>query len=288
MAAEFGRFEVYELLGYGGMGAVYRAKQESMGRMVALKVLLGAENAAPGLAARFEREARAMAKLSHANIVQVFGLGETTSGQPYFVMEYVEGGTLRDLVKAGPLEPERAMAIVGEVCDALQYAHSKGIVHRDIKPGNILLDQSGRVKVSDFGLAKILGHEETQMQLTRTQGAMGTHGYIAPEQMESGSTIDERADIYSVGVTLYEMLTGELPRGAFRPPSSLVAGLDRRVDDIVVRAMLAEPSERYQNISEIRSSLDFVREDESGELPLPEAGSGAGEATGGSGIPVGR
>jgi serine/threonine-protein kinase len=172
-------------------------------------------------------------------------------------MEYVEGSTLRDVVKARELAPEHALAIVPYLCDALQYAHDKGIVHRDIKPENILMSVDGSVKIADFGLSRILGNESQQYSLTATHQVMGTPRYMAPEQLEGTHSVDHRADIYSLGVVIYEMLTGELPIGRFAAPSAKV-DIDVRLDDVVLRTLEKEPERRYQRASQIKSDVQSI------------------------------
>jgi serine/threonine protein kinase len=181
-------------------------------RTVALKILPPEVGSDPAFAERFTREAQALAKLTHPNIVMVFDFGET-NGYYYFVMEYVDGINLRQSLQLGHVSAEEALAIIPQICDALQYAHDEGIVHRDIKPENVLLDRRGRVKIADFGLAKLVGATQSGLSLTGTQQVMGTPHYMAPEQMERPATVDHRADIYSLGVVFYELLTGELPLG---------------------------------------------------------------------------
>ena len=169
-------------------------------------------------------------------------------------MEYVDGVNLRHALRAGRLAPREALAIVPQICDALQYAHDQGVVHRDIKPENVLLDRTGRVKIADFGLAKLLGKGPDDFTLTRTQQVMGTPRYMAPEQIEKPTTVDHRADIYSLGVVLYEMLTGELPLGRFEPPSHKVQ-VDVRIDEVVLRTLEKEPERRYQRASQVKTEL---------------------------------
>ena len=183
--------------------------------------------------------------------------GRTTDGLFYFVMEYVDGVNLRQAIQAGHMDPKQALAIVPQICDALQFAHDEGIVHRDIKPENILLDKRGRVKIADFGLAKLLGQETADHGLTATQQVMGTLRYMAPEQMEGSKTVDHRADIYSLGVVFYEMLTGELPIGRFAPPSKKVQ-IDVRLDEVVLRALEKEPEQRYQHASEVKTDVEQI------------------------------
>jgi hypothetical protein len=235
------------------MGAVYKARQKKLDRLVALKVLPARAGDDPAFTERFTREARALARLSHPHIVAVHDFGEV-NGLYYLMMEYVEGVNLRQALAGGHLPPRQVLPIVGEVCDALQYAHEQGVVHRDIKPENILLDRQGRVKIADFGLAKLLGLSGPAPTLTGSQQVMGTLHYMAPEQMERPQTVDHRADIYSLGVVFYELLTGELPLGRFPPPSRKVQ-MDVRLDEVVLRALERDPNSRYQKVSEVKTAL---------------------------------
>lgn len=260
----FPQLEILELLGHGGMGAVYRARQTQLDREVALKILppdLGNGGRGRDFAARFSREARALARLNHPNIVSVYDFGRS-GDYFYFVMEYVDGTNLRHLITTGGLEPEEALGVVPQLCDALQFAHDEGVVHRDIKPENILLDKRGRVKIADFGLAKLVDPKGdaavTEMGLTQEGHVMGTARYMAPEQASSKRGVDHRADIFSLGVVFYEMLTGELPIGKFAPPSSKVS-VDVRLDEIVLKALEQEPEMRYQQVSEVRVEVDALR-----------------------------
>ena len=259
VAQLFPQLEILECLGCGGMGAVYKARQPRLDRLVALKILTGDREDATRdsrFAERFEREARALAKLSHPNIVAMYEFGQA-GGMPYFVMEHVEGLNLRQLEQAGKLSPRQALQIIPQVCEALQFAHDEGIVHRDIKPENILLDKKGRVKIADFGIAKILGKEGDRVNLTAEQ-VIGTPHYMAPEQVEHPQRVDHRADIYSLGVVFYEMLTGELPLGKFQPPSRKVQ-IDVRLDEIVLHALEKEPARRYQHASEVKTDVESIR-----------------------------
>ncbi len=256
LAPFFPQLEVLELLGQGGMGAVYKARQLRLDRLVALKILPPEVGGDPAFAERFLREARTLAKLSHPHVVGIHDFGEA-DGYYYFLMEYVDGVNLRQALQAGRLTPEQALRIVPQVCDALQYAHDKGVVHRDVKPENVLLDSQGRVKIADFGLAKLLGREVAVPTLTRTRQVMGTPHYMAPEQMERPETVDHRADIFSLGVLFYEMLTGELPLGRFPVPSSKVQ-IDVRLDEVVLRTLEKEPARRYQKVSEVRSEVEAI------------------------------
>ncbi|MBA4148135.1 MAG: protein kinase [Verrucomicrobia bacterium] len=251
----FAHFEIIEFLGRGGMGLVYKARQPRLDRLVALKILAHDPQNGGRFAERFEREARALAKLSHPNIVSVYEFGES-SGFYFLAMEFIDGVNLRDLIRAQNISPEEALAIVPPICDALQFAHTQGIVHRDIKPENILIDKKGRVKIADFGIAKILG-TEGQENLTGAQQTIGTPHYMAPEQIEKPTTVDHRADIYSLGVVFYEMLTGELPLGKFSPPSKKVQ-IDVRLDEVVLHALEKEPGLRYQNASQVRTDVETI------------------------------
>jgi predicted Ser/Thr protein kinase len=254
VARRLPHLEVRELIGQGGMGAVYLARQPALDRPVALK-LVRPRAADPAFAERFAREARALARLSHPNVVAVYESGEA-DGLPYLVMEYVPGATLRALMRDRRQTPAAALALVPQLCDALDYAHAQGVVHRDVKPENILVTPDGRVKVVDFGLAKVA--DPAAGSLTGTRQAMGTPHYMAPEQWERPGTVDHRADIYALGVVLYELLTGELPHGRFDPPSRK-AGVDARVDAVVFRALARAPGDRYQRAGEVKADLDGLR-----------------------------
>jgi predicted Ser/Thr protein kinase len=253
--AAFPDLEIEALLGRGGMGAVFRARQRRLDRLVALKVLPRALGRQAGFAERFAREARALARLSHPGIVTVHDHGQA-DGLSYLVMEYVDGVNLRELLRQGPLEPAKALAIARELCEALQYAHDEGVVHRDIKPENVLVDSRGRVKVADFGLAKLTGGAGDVL-LTRSDQVMGTPHYMAPEQLERPAEVDHRADLFALGVVLYEMLTGGLPRGHFEPPSQRVR-VDVKLDEIVLKALEREPARRYQHALEIKTDVDGI------------------------------
>jgi serine/threonine-protein kinase len=252
----FPALEIIELLGAGGMGAVYKARQEGLDRLVALKVLPEEFAHDVKFALRFTREARTLAKLNHPNIVSVFEFGKVQETF-YFLMEFVDGSTLRDVVSGGQLSPEHALAIVPHLCDALQFAHDKGVIHRDIKPENILMAKDGSVKIADFGLSRILGDENQPKVLTGTHQIMGTPRYMAPEQLEGARSVDHRADIYSLGVVIYEMLTGELPIGRFAAPSRKV-DIDVRLDEVVLRTLEKEPQRRYQHASQIKSDMQTI------------------------------
>jgi serine/threonine protein kinase len=253
------QYEVHQLIGRGGMGAVYKGLQLSLDRAVAIKLLPPAiEQQDLAFAERFKNEARLMGRMNHPAIVSVFDFGRTADGQLYFVMEYVDGTDVQRMIaREGKLPPEHALAITAHLCDALGYAHKLGIVHRDIKPSNVLIDIEGRVKVADFGLAK-LSDKTKNSGLTQTGMAMGTPDFVAPEALMHGSDVDGRADIYAVGVMLYQMLTGDIPRGMFKMPSQKFQSIDPRFDAIVRRALEHDREERYQSSHELRLALDVI------------------------------
>ncbi len=257
VAALFPNYEVLSLLGHGGMGAVYKARQIALDRFVALKLLPLEVSVNDDFAHRFRREARALAKLNHPHIIAVHDFGQTSEGQLFFAMEFVEGANLNDIIRQVGLNPEQALFVVEQVCVALAYAHGKGIVHRDIKPANVMIDTESRVKVADFGLARLVETTAETSGSTLTGLVMGTPGYMAPEQMR-GMNVDHRADIYSLGVMLYEMLCREAPQGAFTPPSQRI-GCDARIDHIVLKAMQQAPDHRYQSTIEMRADVETAR-----------------------------
>jgi len=256
---QFPQLEIIKLLGQGGMGVVYKARQRQLDRLVALKILPPHIGRTEAFAERFAREARSLAKLSHPRIVMIYDFGHTEAGLYYFIMEYVDGTDLRRVIQTGELSASEALNIIPQICEALQYAHEEGIVHRDIKPENILINKKGQVRIADFGLAKLLDRPATSAAstLTKVGQRMGTPHYMAPEQIEHPSGVDHRADIYSLGVVFYEMLTGELPLGRFAPPSKKVQ-VDVRLDNVVLRTLEKEPERRYQQISEVKSEVEAI------------------------------
>ena len=266
LAPFFPQFEIHSCLGRGGMGVVYKARQKSLDRWVALKLLAPEGAADPAFAQRFASEARVLAALNHPHIVAIHDFGEA-GGYFYLLMEYVDGQNLRQLLKTKRLTPAEALAIVPPVCDALQCAHDRGIVHRDIKPENLLIDRSGTVKIADFGIARMMdepGSDEGASGLTEVcfaapTLATGTPDYAAPEQLACAAT-DHRADIYSLGVVLYEMLTGERPgAGTVIAPSRHVQ-VDARIDAIVLQALAKEPEQRFATVGEFRSRIQQAQE----------------------------
>jgi serine/threonine protein kinase len=262
----FPQFEILQLIGAGGMGRVYRVRQPHLDREAALKILPRELAADPAFAERFSREGRALARLSHPNIVGVFDFG--LSGPYYWLlMEYVDGVNLRQAMHAAAMKPEEALHIIPSICAALEYAHGQGVLHRDIKPENILIDTAGRVKIADFGVAKLNGEAGRRITLTLSGSALGTPAYMAPEQIERPQDVDHRADIYSLGVVFYEMLTGELPLGRFPAPSEK-PGVDPRLDSVVFRTLEKQRERRYQSAGEMKTQVENVA---TAPRPLPPA-----------------
>jgi serine/threonine protein kinase len=298
LAPHFPQLEILACLGRGGMGVVYKARQKSLNRLVALKLLAPERADDPQFAARFEKEAHALAALNHPHIVSVFDFGRVEPAAPdsqpsvlrsplyYLLMEFVDGVNLRQLLQTKRLTPKEALSIVPPVCDALQCAHDHGIVHRDIKPENLLIDKAGVVKIADFGIAKIVardsvrgsGDEEPREDSLRGASrarttVLGTPDYAAPEQHDRAAATDHRADIYSLGVVLYEMLTGERPQQDFVPPSKRVQ-VDIRIDEIVLRALEKTPELRFATAAEFRTEVEAAtvqHQEQARPLLMPRA-----------------
>ena len=285
LAAIFTQFEILELIGQGGMGAVYKVRQKDLDRIVALKILTPGIGQSTEFSSRFTREARALAKLNHPGIVTLHEFGQQ-DGLYFILMEFVDGVNLAQLMKTGRISPREALAIVPQICDALQYAHDQGIVHRDIKPENLLLDRSGRVKVADFGIAKIVSaaavydrrtNEDDSQWRSQTDATLagkiiGTPQYMAPEQIEHPSDVDHRADIYALGVVFYQMLTGELPDKDLQAPSRKLQ-IDVRLDEIVLKALEKNPEQRYQQASVMGTRVETIVS-EMGSAAVPPASFG--------------
>ncbi|HEU4418564.1 MAG TPA: protein kinase [Planctomycetota bacterium] len=267
-------YELQTLLGRGGMAAVYRARHIALDRLVAIKVLLPDLVRDPAFAERFEREARALARLDHRGIVGIHDLGRAGEWF-YLAMEYVDGANLRELLAQGQLTARDVLSFVPQLCDALQYAHDHRVVHRDIKPENILVDHDGRVHIADFGLAKLLGQDTQDLALTRTHQAVGTPHYMAPEQIGAPGNVDHRADLYSLGVVLYEMLTGVLPIGRFSPPSAKAAEA-RPFDPVVMKSLENDRERRYQQAKELKTDVENTQSSGSGKEPGAKTSSRQG------------
>ena len=260
----FPNYEVLAMLGRGGMGAVFKARQIALDRLVAIKLLPLEISVDQAFVDRFRREARAMAKLNHPNIISVYEFGQTSEGHLFFVMEFVEGANLAEIIHRAGLDPDQALALAAQVCTALAYAHGKGVIHRDIKPANVMVDTEHQVRVADFGLARLNEPTAETFGATAIGIVMGTPDYMAPEQ-KRGMNVDHRADIYALGVTLYEMLCRQVPHGIFPRPSERIA-CDSRIDRIVTKAMQQEPELRYQSTSEMEADIVAART----PLPTPE------------------
>ncbi len=255
-------YEMVEMLGKGGMGEVWRARQISLGRLVAVKLLPAQLASDAEFVARFDKEAQALAALSHPGVVQIIDRGQ--AGEHYFfAMELVPGTNLREMLGNGPLPVREALRIGTQLARALDYAHEMHVVHRDLKPENILIDARGHVKIADFGLAGMRGNEK-DISLTATAVAMGTVNYMAPEQRRDAKSVDHRADLYSLGVLLYEMLTGELPLGRFKLPSQKVRGLDARLDEMIEKLLETEADARPQRANVVAELLEQLTPPSSG------------------------
>ena len=268
------RYELGRLIGRGGMAEVYAARDRLLDREVAVKVLRERFREDATFTARFQDEARNVARLSHPNLVVVFDTG-VDDEQPFIVMERIRGRTLQEALDAGGLTEDRALQVAADVCGALAYAHQNLLVHRDVKPGNIMLAEDGSVKVTDFGIARAL----TDETVTATAAVLGTAAYLSPEQAQ-GHRVDTRSDLYSLGVVLYELLTGKVPfsgdsavsvalqhvRAEPEPPRRLVPTVSRDAETIAMRLLAKDPDRRYQQAEDVRVDLERARR---GESPLP-------------------
>ncbi len=250
-------FELFEVIGKGGMGKVYRARQISLDRLVAIKVLNEDLARHRSFVKRFEKETASLAALSHPNISSIIDRGN--AGRTwYFVMEYIEGPSLRQTMNRGGLEVSRALELITTLCRAVGHAHRRGVIHRDLKPENVLFTSDGVLKVVDFGLANIL-HDERRWSMTRTKVSMGTVNYMAPEQRRDAKNVDYRADIYSLGVMLYELLAGELPLGRFDPPSRRRSEVVPRLDKLVLKMLDFDPDRRPQRVELVVATLEAIQ-----------------------------
>ncbi|OJZ69050.1 serine/threonine protein kinase [Mycobacterium paraffinicum] len=276
------RYELGEILGFGGMSEVHLARDVRLHRDVAVKVLRADLARDPSFYLRFRREAQNAAALNHPSIVAVYDTGEAetpTGPLPYIVMEYVDGVTLRDIVHTdGPLPPRRAIEIIADACQALNFSHQNGIIHRDVKPANIMISNTNAVKVMDFGIARAIA--DSGNSVTQTAAVIGTAQYLSPEQAR-GDTVDARSDVYSLGCVLYEILTGEPPftgdspvavayqhvREDPIPPSQRHGGISADLDAVVLKALAKNPDNRYQTAAEMRADLVRVHNGEPPEAP---------------------
>jgi serine/threonine protein kinase len=254
LAPKVPQYDIYRVIGQGGMGVIYLARQRSLERDVALKVLSEKWKDQEIILRRFHREAAALANLSHPNIITIIDKGEV-DGQPYFVMEYIRGHSLRTVIDRGPVNSKAFVGYVSQICRGLSHAHKANVVHRDLKPENILIDNNQNVKIADFGLAALMDPEMVSDNMTKSRVAMGTFNYMAPEQRQNAKTVDKRADIYSLGVIMYELLTKSLPVGAYRPPSEVHPAADARFDAIVTKCLAASVDNRYDTVDEVKNAI---------------------------------
>ncbi len=266
---QIGGYEIRERIGKGGMATVYLAVQTSMNRPVAIKLLPHDMMKDESYLQRFEREVSIVSTLEHRNIVPVHDHGNY-NGQPYIVMRYMNAGSVDDLIRKGPLEPDRYLDIITQIAPALDYAHGKQILHRDLKPSNILLDDHGGAYITDFGIARILGSENAGATLT-TQGVLGTPSYMSPEQAQ-GQPLDGRSDVYALGVMLFEMATGQRPFQSDTPytiavmhvtspppaPRSINANIPGAVEQVIYKALKKRPEDRYQSAMELAEALKMA------------------------------
>jgi beta-lactam-binding protein with PASTA domain/tRNA A-37 threonylcarbamoyl transferase component Bud32 len=284
------RYELGEVLGYGGMSEVHRGLDTRLGRDVAVKVLRADLARDPQFQMRFRREAQNAAALNHPSIVAVYDTGEVESEfgtLPYIIMEYVEGQTLREIVKTtGPMSQQQVLDVMADVCAALDFSHRHQIIHRDVKPANIMINRAGAVKVMDFGIARALGEGQN---MTQTAAVIGTAQYLSPEQAR-GEAVDARSDVYAAGCVLYELLTGEPPftgdspvavayqhvREDPKPPSEVNPSIPPQLDAVVLKALSKNPLNRYQSAAEMRSDIVRVR---SGQAPMAPSVMSADERT---------
>lgn len=266
-----GKYRVKSELGRGGMGAVYLAEQPGLGREVAIKELL--QTADPTAVRRFLQEAQVMARTSHPNLVQVHDL-DLMGTENYIVLEFIRGKSLRDWIKKGPIPPPQVFAIMHGVLAALDYAHKRAIVHRDMKPENVLISDDGVVKVTDFGIARLMDDTGLGGTATKTGTTVGTPQYMSPEQVAS-SKVDGRSDLYSTGIMFYELVTGQPPftaseaDGPFtlmakhvqappKPPSVFQPGLDPELEGIILKSLAKRPEDRFQSGQEFDAAMSRV------------------------------
>ncbi|MEY9952104.1 Stk1 family PASTA domain-containing Ser/Thr kinase [Leifsonia sp. EB34] len=279
-----GRYQVGELVGRGGMSDVHRGTDTRLGRTVAIKLLKPSLALDPAFRTRFRQEAQAAARMTHPTIVRVFDAGEETVREPngheaqlpFIVMEFVDGVLLKDLIKRGPLEVAEAIRITEGILTALEYSHRAGVVHRDIKPGNVMITTTGQVKVMDFGIARAIS--DSSATVAQTTAVLGTASYFSPEQAK-GETVDARTDLYSTGVVLFEMLTGRPPFRGDTPvavayqhvsetavaPSTVNPKVSPAMDTVVARALTKDRFERYQTVADFRQDLE---EAAAGRVPV--------------------
>ena len=257
-------YETLGCLGEGGMGIVYLARQVSLDRKVAIKVMSPALLKDPNFVARFDREIAALVRLSHPHIVTIFDRGQSNAGHVYYIMEYVEGKNggapidLERLIADRSLNSQRTCELMLQIVQALGFAHCEGIIHRDVKPSNVLIDRHGFAKVADFGIASMRAGQAIR-HVTVANQSVGTAIYMSPEQQRDATSVDQRSDIYSTGVLLYQMLTGELPVAGYEPPSKVFADLSPQWDVIVAKALQQRPENRFADMKAFETALNSYR-----------------------------
>ena len=249
---KIGTYTVTGKIGQGGIAEIYKARQESLNRDVAIKILFPKFSNDNEILRRFERESVVIARLSHPNIVHVIDKGKA-GNRYYFVMEYVDGTSLREVIDSPSITNKAALEMVAQVCKALDYAHKNGVIHRDIKPANILIDRQGNARVADFGIAQIVGTADSEM--TSSDMIMGTLSYMSPEQKVSSTNVDQTTDIYAIGVIIYEILLNRKPLGRFKMPSEIDPTMDVRFDTIIQKCLAQEAKDRYQSAAELKNAI---------------------------------
>lgn len=263
---KIGEYVVTGKIGQGGIAEIYRGRQESLNRDVAIKILSPQLTSDPDIVRRFEQESMVIAKLCHPNIVHVIDRG-TAGNRYYFVMEYIDGTSLREVIDSDKIPLKTKLDMIAQVCKALDYAHKNGVIHRDIKPANILIDRQGNPRVADFGIAQIVGRPDSEM--TSSDVVMGTLAYMSPEQKVSSTNVDQTTDIYAIGVIIYEILLGKKPNGRFKLPSEVDSSIDPAFDSVIEKCLADDPKDRFQTAVELKDALleivgTFRRADESG------------------------
>ncbi|MDF1545621.1 MAG: protein kinase [bacterium] len=249
---KIGDYNLVSKIGQGGIAEIYKARQASLNREVAIKILSAEMTEDKEIVRRFERESIVVAGLNHPNIVHVIDKG-VTSGRYYFVMEYIDGTSMREVIDSSKIPLKTKLEAMVQVCKALDYAHKNGVIHRDIKPANILIDKQGNALVADFGIAQMVGSPDSEM--TATDMIMGTLAYMSPEQKISSTNVDQTTDIYAMGVILYEILLGKKPMGHFKLPSELESSIDWKFDAIIQKCLAPEAKDRFQTAVELKDAL---------------------------------
>ncbi|UCG62940.1 MAG: serine/threonine protein kinase [Candidatus Zixiibacteriota bacterium] len=261
-AVKIGDYVITGKIGRGGVAEIYKARQESLDRDVAIKILSSKMTEDQDIVRRFERESLVIARLNHPNIVHIIDRGKA-SGRYYFVMEYINGTSLREVIDSPKILLRTKLEMIVQVCKALDYAHKNGVIHRDIKPTNVLVDRQGNAMVSDFGIAQMVCAPDSEM--TSSDIIMGTLAYMSPEQKISSARVDQTTDIYAVGVMLYEILVGNKPQGHFKLPSEINGKLPKEFDEIILKCLAQEAKDRYQRAVELKDAvLNVIIRDESG------------------------